>query len=120
MNHVRIITEAAAAAAAAVAVVFAVAEVAVAVAVAAEVIVTDVRNQVILHVIVLNLIHAVDKVVAVVAVHQINKVMMMMEIRCRMKNKKSLFLIQRFHFFLLLLFVYSYCRSFFLFIRISI
>jgi hypothetical protein len=68
-------------------------------AVVAEVIVTDVRNQVILHAIVLNLIHAVDKVV--VAVHQIVKaMMMMMEIRCRMKTKtKSLFIIQRFHFF---------------------
>jgi len=59
-------------------------------AAAAEVIVTDVRNQVILHVIVLNLIHVVDKVVAV---HQINKVEMMMmtiEIRCRMANQKNL------------------------------
>jgi hypothetical protein len=47
-----------------------------------EVIVIDVQNQAILHVIVLNPIHVVDKVaVAVVVVHQTNKVMMMMEIR---------------------------------------
>jgi hypothetical protein len=58
------------------------------VAVEVEVIVTDVQNQVILHVIVLNPIHAADKVV--VAVHQINKAMMMMEIKCRMKIKNNL------------------------------
>ncbi len=44
---------------------------------AAEVIVTDARNQVISHVIVLNPIHVVDKVAVV---HQTNKVKMMMEI----------------------------------------
>jgi len=73
LNHVLIIMEVVAAAAAvAVSVVI---EVAVAVVVA-EVIVTDARNQVILHVIALNPIHAADKAV----VHQINKEAMMMEI----------------------------------------
>jgi hypothetical protein len=53
-------------------------------AVVAEVIVTDARNQVILHVIARNRIHVVDKVV----VQETNKVeMMMMEIRYRMINK---------------------------------
>jgi len=71
LNHVLIIMEVVAAAAAvAVSVVI---EVAV---VVAEVIVTDARNQVILHVIALNPIHAADKAV----VHQINKEAMMMEI----------------------------------------
>jgi hypothetical protein len=56
----------------------------VAVVVVAEVIVTDARNQVILHVIARNRIHVVDKVV----VQETNKVeMMMMEIRYRMINK---------------------------------
>jgi hypothetical protein len=90
------------------------------VAVEVEVIVTDVQNQVILHVIVLNPIHAADKVV--VAVHQINKaMMMMMEIKCRMKIKKqSLFIIQRFHFFSLTPFcLFIFVVVCFLFIRIS-
>jgi len=55
-----------------------------AVAVVGEVIVTDARNQVILHVIVRNRIHVADKAV----VQETNKVeMMMMEIRYRMINK---------------------------------
>jgi len=57
-----------------------VAEVAV---VVAEVIVTDAQNQVILHVIVPNPIHVVDKAV----VHQINKVEMMMKIKQRITTK---------------------------------
>jgi len=55
-----------------------------AVAVVVEVIVTDARNQVILHVIARNRIHVADKAV----VQETNKVeMMMMEIRYRMINK---------------------------------
>jgi len=83
MNHVPVIMEVVVVVVV-VSVVAAAAAAAAVVVVVVEVIVTDARNQVILHVIVLNLIHVVDKVVA----HQINKVgmMMMIEIRYRMAN----------------------------------
>jgi len=73
LNNAPIIMEEAAVAV----VVTVVVEVAVVVVAAVEAIVIDAKNRVILHVIVLNRIHVVDKAV----VQEINKVEMMMKIR---------------------------------------